>query len=82
MTQKEFLKELTEWLEEKDRGAEEIHEKIYRTAKESEIPLKKAFTTIYLSILGANKGPRASTFIASLDKNWVIARFKELSPPL
>ena len=80
--QKEFLKELTEWLEEKDRGAEEIHEKIYRTAKESEIPLKKAFIAIYLSILGANKGPRASTLIASLDRGWVIARFKELSLPL
>lgn len=81
-SQKEFLEKLTLWLEDADRNSEEIHEKIYQTAKELQIPLKNAFAAIYLSIMGAKRGPRASTFIASLDKKWVVARFKELFLPL
>ena len=77
--QMEFLKDLALWLEERDRSTKEIHERIYLTAKELKIPLKEAFAAIYLSIIGANKGPRASTLIASLDKKWVVARFKDVS---
>jgi lysyl-tRNA synthetase class 1 len=81
-SQKQFLGELVTWLEESDRSQEEIHEKIYTTAKGMNIPLKKAFTAIYLAIMGTKRGPRASTFIASLDKNWVTERFKSLTLPL
>jgi len=80
--QRALLKDLALWLEEGDRSSEEIHERIYLSAGELKIPLKKAFAAIYLSIIGANKGPRASTFIASLDKRWVVTRFKELFLPL
>lgn len=77
--QMEFLKDLALWLEERDRSTKEIHERVYLTAKELKIPLKEAFAAIYLSIIGTNKGPRASTLIASLDKKWVVARFKDVS---
>jgi lysyl-tRNA synthetase class 1 len=81
-SQKKFLNELAVWLEESNRTSDEIHEKIYLTAKGMEIPLKGAFAAIYLSIMGTERGPRASTFIASLDKKWVVARFRELFLPL
>lgn len=80
--QRELLKELAMWLEKSDRSSEEIHEKIYSTAKELQMPLKEAFAAIYLSIMGRDRGPRASTFIASLDKKWVVARFRDLFFPL
>ena len=80
--QKKFLKELAQWLDKSDRSPEEIHEKIYETAKGMDLSLKKAFKAIYISLLGTTKGPRASTFIASLDKNWVIERFLSLTLPL
>jgi lysyl-tRNA synthetase class 1 len=81
-SQKKFLKELANWLEESDRTSEEIHEHIYTTAKGMSIPLKGAFAAIYMAIMGTKRGPRASTFISSLDKNWVTERFKSLALPL
>jgi lysyl-tRNA synthetase class 1 len=75
-SQKAFLLELADWLLEKDWSSDEIHERIYETAKGMDLPLKEAFAAIYMAIMGAKRGPRASTFIASLDKNWVVRRFK------
>jgi lysyl-tRNA synthetase class 1 len=81
-SQKRFLKELADWLLEGDRTSDEIHEQIYETAKGMDMQLKKAFAAIYMAIMGAKRGPRASTFIASLDKKWVIERFLSLALPL
>jgi lysyl-tRNA synthetase class 1 len=80
--QKKFLGELADWLEDSDRTSDEIHERIYEKAKGMEIPLKNAFAAIYMAIMERERGPRASTFIASLDKNWVIERFRSLALPL
>jgi len=80
--QKKFLKELADWLLESDRTSDEINEKIYTTSKDLDMPLKTTFAAIYMAIMGAERGPRASTFIASLDKKWVIERFLSLALPL
>jgi lysyl-tRNA synthetase class 1 len=81
-SQKTFLKELANWLLEGDRSSDEVHEHIYETVKRTDMPLKSAFAAIYLAIMGTKRGPRASTFIASLDKNWVCERFRSLALPL
>ena len=81
-SQKTFLLELADWLLEKDRTSDEIHEHIYATAKGMDVPLKNAFAAIYMAIMGTKRGPRASTFIASLDKKWVVERFRSLALPL
>lgn len=82
MGQRKLLGELSVFLSEEVRSPEEIHEWIYHAQERFNISLKDAFSAIYLSIMGTKKGPRASTFIASLDRDFVTARFKELSLPL
>ncbi len=77
--QKELLQRLAAWLE-KDRSAEEIHAQVYQIANETKIPLDEAFQSVYLSIIGKTRGPRAGALIASLDRKWVIRRFREVSP--
>ena len=74
--QKVLLQRLGAWLEEGDRTEDEIQNYIYGAAKELFLPTKKAFEAVYLSILGEERGPKASTLIAALDVAWVIDRFK------
>jgi lysyl-tRNA synthetase class 1 len=76
--QKTLLLELAKWLE-KERTPNEIHNQIYNIANKTKLPLNKAFQAIYLSLLGATRGPKAGAFIASLDRQWAIQRFKEVS---
>ncbi|MBI5253525.1 MAG: lysine--tRNA ligase [Euryarchaeota archaeon] len=76
--QKELLQKLAAWLE-KDRSAEEIQVQVYQVANEMKIPLSEAFQAVYLSTTGKTKGPKAGALIASLDRKWVIKRFREVS---
>jgi lysyl-tRNA synthetase class 1 len=39
---------------------------------------KDAFSAIYLSILGKDSGPQAGWLLASLDKEFVVKRLKEV----
>jgi lysyl-tRNA synthetase class 1 len=74
--QKTLLKRLASWLEEKDRKEDEIQNHIYELSNELGMPTKEAFKAVYLAILGEERGPKASTLIAALDKTWVTKRFK------
>ncbi|RLG58108.1 MAG: lysine--tRNA ligase [Candidatus Hydrothermarchaeota archaeon] len=74
--QKTFLTKLAEWLEEKPRTREEIHNQIYILARELDIQPKKAFQAIYLIMLGKLAGPKAGTLLASLDRKLVIDRLR------
>ncbi len=74
--QNDFLKNLGKWLEKKDCPEVEIQTHIYNISKELGMSTKDAFKAIYLSILGEERGPKASTLIAALDKKDVIERFK------
>jgi lysyl-tRNA synthetase class 1 len=74
--QKLFLKRLANFIEEKGYSEDEIQARIYDISKEIGISTKEAFKAIYLTILGEERGPKAATLIAALDKPWVIERFK------
>ncbi|MDP6612550.1 MAG: lysine--tRNA ligase, partial [Candidatus Hydrothermarchaeota archaeon] len=74
--QRKLLAEMALYLEE-DRKPEEIHNKIYELSKDLSIQAKKAFQGVYLVVIGNNTGPRAGNLLASLDKNWVIKRFRQ-----
>lgn len=76
--QKKLLAALALYLEE-DRKPEEIHNKIYELSKELGVQAKKAFQGIYLAVIGSNAGPRAGSLLASLDRNWVVKRFREVA---
>jgi lysyl-tRNA synthetase class 1 len=53
-----------------------IHEGIYAIAHELEMNPKKLFQTIYQSILGTKSGPRLGYFLVSLDRDFLVERFK------
>lgn len=80
---KSFTKEQKLVLEiladELERGmtGQEIHDNIYTVAKDTGLDGKEIFETVYLALLGIKSGPRAGHFLASLDKDFVVKRFKE-----
>jgi lysyl-tRNA synthetase class 1 len=74
--QKLFLNRLANFIEEKEYSEEEIQACIYYLSNETGISTREAFKAIYLAILGEERGPKASTLIAALDKNDVVERFK------
>jgi lysyl-tRNA synthetase class 1 len=58
---------------------QEIHDNVYKVAEETGLDGKAVFETVYLALLGIKSGPRAGYFLASLDKDFVVKRFKEAS---
>ncbi len=76
--QKLALSILADQLEHGMSG-QEIHDNLYKVAEESGLDGKQVFETVYLAVLGIKSGPRAGHFIASLEKDFVVKRFKEAS---
>ena len=74
--QTQFLLKLADLLEEKDYTAEELHDAMYVLLREFDMKPQKAFQAIYKTIIGKKQGPRAASFVLSLDKDFVIKRFK------
>jgi lysyl-tRNA synthetase class 1 len=75
--QKQALNELGKFLE-KSRKDEEIREEIANIANKLKIKPQNIFESTYLVLLGRNFGPRLIPFIQSLDREFVVKRFKEL----
>ncbi len=77
--QRDFLRKFADWLKSnRNASIEEIHNMIYDIARKCKISTKKAFKAIYLSLLNTTFGPRAASLIASLDRDFVVKRFKEI----
>lgn len=62
---------LSEW------QGEDIHNTIHSTAKELDLEAKTAFQAIYLVIIGRERGPRLGYFLSSLEKDFVVERFRD-----
>lgn len=77
MEQKTFLSDLADWLTV-ERGPGEIQEEIFKSAAEKGLPTSKAFESVYLTVLGRKRGPKAGPLLASLDRKWLIERFREV----
>jgi lysyl-tRNA synthetase class 1 len=75
--QKKFLTILKDKIPKIKWEAENIHNMIYEISEEEKIPIKNTFKTIYLIILGQEKGPRAGFFLSNLDKKFVLKRVEE-----
>ncbi len=75
----EFLLKLADLLEEKDYTAEGLHDEMYNLLRELGMKPQKAFQAIYKTIIGKKQGPRAASFVLSLDKDFVIKRFRRES---
>lgn len=58
-------------------NAEDLHNEIYTASEEAGINSKELFTSIYISILGKQRGPRAGWFLEALGREFVIKRLNE-----
>ncbi len=74
--QEEFLVELADALERQDFTSEELHDQMYHLLKEQGLKPQKAFQVIYRIILGQKQGPRAASFLLSLEKDFLIKRLR------
>ncbi|MGZ4869400.1 MAG: lysine--tRNA ligase, partial [Halobacteriota archaeon] len=75
--QKKALVKLAKALETDSRDPEWLHNEVYNISEQVGIHSKEAFKAIYISLLAKTSGPRAGWFLATLDPEFVIARFRE-----
>lgn len=64
---------------ERGMAAQEIHDSMYKVAQDAGIDSKKVFEAVYSALLGLKSGPRAGHFLASLERDFVVKRFREAS---
>jgi lysyl-tRNA synthetase, class I len=74
--QKEFLLEVADLLENGSYNPEEFHDALYTIIHNLDIKPQKAFQAIYKVMTGKKQGPRAASFVLSIDKDLVIKRFR------
>ena len=74
--QKEFLLKVSDLLEKGEYNPEEFHDAMYLIIHDLDMKPQKAFQAIYKVITGKKQGPRAASFVLSLDKDLVIRRFR------
>lgn len=75
--QKEYLRKVSELVAEVG-DAEQLQVMMYDLAKSVGLGGRDAFQAIYTALLGKTSGPKAAWLITSLDKNFVIERFKNM----
>ncbi len=61
---------------DKEWKPEELHKRIYEISREINLEPPRLFDAIYLVLIGKKKGPKAASFILTLDKDFVRDRFK------
>lgn len=76
--QKELLLKISEEINKKWTG-DELQTKIYDLGKELGLNGKETFAAIYKSLINKDHGPKAAWLILSLDKEFIINRFKQVS---
>ncbi len=74
--QKQFLKKSIDLIAEND-DPEKLQLALYNLTKELKFDAKKAFSAIYISLIGKEFGPKAAWFLLSYPKKDVIKRLQE-----
>jgi len=74
--QEEFLLKVARILETSDPDPEELHDEMYVLMRKLDMKPQKAFQAVYKILIGKKQGPRAASFILSIDKDFVIKRFR------
>ncbi|MGA3199737.1 MAG: lysine--tRNA ligase [Halobacteriota archaeon] len=75
--QRKALEKLAKALETDNSDPEWLHNEVYNISEQVGIHSKEAFKAIYISLLAKTSGPRAGWFLATLDPEFLIARFRE-----
>lgn len=68
--QKNAFRKLVELLDNK-WGGREFHKQIYETARENNLKPPMLFKAIYQTLIGRQRGPKAASFLLSLDKEYL-----------
>ena len=76
--QRHVMKILSERMPGYEDG-QAIHDGIYDLARELDMNPKKLFQTIYQALLGTKSGPRLGYFLVSMDRDFVVDRFRAAS---
>jgi len=79
MSDKVFFQELVARMNDANWNADSISQIISDVGKASPIGLKGGFKVIYMILIGKEAGPRLGSFLASMDKQFVINRFIQAS---
>ncbi|MCD7782135.1 MAG: lysine--tRNA ligase [Methanosphaera sp.] len=75
--QKQFLSQVADALENESFSDDsQFHDRMYEILESLEMKPQKAFQAIYKTIIGKKQGPRAASFVLSLDEDFVIKRFR------
>jgi lysyl-tRNA synthetase class 1 len=74
-----YLDTLARALEKAEWAPEPLHAAVFGAAKDSGIEGKDGFRAVYLALIGKERGPRAGYFLASLDRTFVVNRFREVA---
>jgi lysyl-tRNA synthetase class 1 len=77
--QRKLLNEIADFLKESDKTGDEIQVFIFDTANGMGLKLARAFQAVYLATVGKTRGPKAGPFLASLDREWLIERLKDVA---
>lgn len=72
--QRAYLGRLAGVLEATSWDGSTIQDVVFDLSKEMGLKAGEAFSAVYLCMLGRRRGPRAGFFLASLDRDWVLAR--------
>ena len=76
--QTKFLSDLADLMETTEfTDASALHDAMYGILEAQELKPQKGFQAIYKMILGQKQGPRAASFLLSLDKDFVVKRLRQ-----
>ena len=76
--QTQFLRDLADLMESTEfDDAAALHDAMYEILEGQGLKPQKGFQAIYKMILGQKQGPRAASFLLSLDKDFVIKRLRQ-----
>lgn len=75
--QKQYLGKVIDILSDYKGNAQDLQQTLYEAAKADNLPAKKAFEAIYLSLLGKKFGPKAGWLILDQGKEKVVERMRE-----
>ncbi len=77
--EKKYLELLSDALETAEWTPDPISNAVVEKAKEAGISTKKGFQTLYRVLIGRTSGPRLGAFLADMDKEKVLERFRSVS---
>mgnify|MGYP002524085191 FL=1 len=76
--QDQFLSDLATLIETNEfNDATELHDAMYEILEGQGLKPQKGFQAIYKMMLGHKQGPRAASFLLSLDKDFVVKRLRK-----